>query len=376
MLALVASAVAMEDPWDCFEATSLPELQAVDADPSVAWEIAWAEVEGWVDGCLQGCADETPDCWEADCTTAEGAVVEYRATERRTDDGWSTGSDSEIELQVVAPDGWPWGALGATYTWSDSGSSTSSRRSVWGTMAWSGLLHEALPVDGTLTWSRTSGATEDSASDSASWDDGACRWSRSIEEWARFSPMLSARITMGSATGAVDWADCDDAHVGVFAGDVVGTVDPETWLPTGTTDADGDGWFAEDGDCDDADAAVYPCAAENGGDAVDSDCDGRVVDEDGDGSSTAEGDCDDLDDGAYPGATERDCNGIDEDCDGEDHCPDTGEHGLGAGGDDSGEEPTPSPDAAADAPAAEGGCGRSAAWLLALPLLGLRRRRG
>ena len=41
------------------------------------------------------------------------------------------------------------------------------------------------------------------------------------------------------------------------------------------TDADGDGWTVEDGDCDDQDSRVYPGAEEQSEtDAWDQDCDG------------------------------------------------------------------------------------------------------
>lgn len=93
-------------------------------------------------------------------------------------------------------------------------------------------------------------------------------------------------------------------------------------------DADGDGWAGDQGDCDDNDAAIHPDAPElcNG---EDDDCDGEVdegwddngdgtpdcLDGDGDGYSADEGDCDDDDPEQHPGATEF-CNGIDDDCDG------------------------------------------------------------
>jgi hypothetical protein len=106
-------------------------------------------------------------------------------------------------------------------------------------------------------------------------------------------------------------------------------------------DADGDGFELSD-DCDDADASVFPGAAEvcNG---VDDDCNGQVdegsatdastwyrdSDEDGHGDSNfpavacsapagyvSDGDdCDDGSAAAYPGAEET-CDGFDNDCDG------------------------------------------------------------
>ena len=120
-------------------------------------------------------------------------------------------------------------------------------------------------------------------------------------------------------------------------------------------DADGDGFGAGDGrvgcrpvagevirggDCNDADATVYPYGAETC-DGIDQDCDGvaddgllRVLsfadadgDGFGDGGSGVEscavaagrvrepGDCDDRDAGVYPGAPEV-CDGVDQDCDG------------------------------------------------------------
>ena len=109
---------------------------------------------------------------------------------------------------------------------------------------------------------------------------------------------------------------------------------------TASGDVDGDGWGAGE-DCDDADPAVNPGAAELC-DGVDNDCDGTVdqgaadatrwhQDGDGDGyglsgSSVTEcerpegfsadaGDCDDTEPALNPGAAEV-CDGIDNDCDG------------------------------------------------------------
>ena len=103
------------------------------------------------------------------------------------------------------------------------------------------------------------------------------------------------------------------------------------------TDGDGDGSPA-DADCDDADAAVFPGAAE-ACDGADNDCNGLVDDgvtinwfSDGDGDGygmsgipvtaceapagyvAVDGDCDDTDAAVHPGAVEL-CNLLDDNCD-------------------------------------------------------------
>ncbi len=111
----------------------------------------------------------------------------------------------------------------------------------------------------------------------------------------------------------------------------------------GPPDADSDGFLDGIDDCDDADAAVNPDAAELC-DGTDNDCDGTIdeddaddatswyLDADGDSFGDASGtavvkcnapanhvddntDCDDLDASALPGGTEV-CDGIDNDCSG------------------------------------------------------------
>jgi len=81
---------------------------------------------------------------------------------------------------------------------------------------------------------------------------------------------------------------------------------------------------AEELDCDDADPATHPGAAELCSDGVDQDCDGLDLacgcpDGDGDGHpdrACGGDDCDDLAREVHPGAAER-CNQLDDDCDGE-----------------------------------------------------------
>ena len=148
--------------------------------------------------------------------------------------------------------------------------------------------------------------------------------------------------------------DCNDLDASIYSGapetcdtidsDCDGSlVDEDTDLDNdgvpdcADTDVDGDGQNAVAAgglDCNDADATIYDGAPETC-DAIDSDCDGSIVDEDadldgdltpdcidtdddGDGvPAVADGgtDCDDTDAAIFPGATEL-CDAIDSDCDG------------------------------------------------------------
>jgi MYXO-CTERM domain-containing protein len=154
--------------------------------------------------------------------------------------------------------------------------------------------------------------------------------------------------------------DCDDADAAVGAA-----------VPA-FEDADGDGWgtapylgcdkvgVAEvDGDCADADAAVFPGAEEISGDGVDQDCDGQELcwtDGDGDGAASPtpllsddldcddrgevggiDGvDCNDVDPDIAPGLPDAPGDGVDADCDGVDPAAEPEgcgcQHGQAGGG--------------------------------------------
>ncbi len=94
-------------------------------------------------------------------------------------------------------------------------------------------------------------------------------------------------------------------------------------------DADGDGWTAEMGDCNDSNGTINPGTTEVWYDAIDQNCDGNDADQDGDGWGAE--DCNDspepvsgLREGfpglfgadVYPGAPDRPYDGVDSNCDG------------------------------------------------------------
>ena len=128
-----------------------------------------------------------------------------------------------------------------------------------------------------------------------------------------------------ASTGLPFWPDGDGDGVGVGE-PTLGCVAPP-------------GYGGADGDCDDADASIYPGAVDPTGDGIDQDCDGQddcqyAVDADGDGfgdpalplADCAGGpgiadnllDCDDADPARNPDAAEVWYDGIDQDCDGAD----------------------------------------------------------
>jgi len=134
-------------------------------------------------------------------------------------------------------------------------------------------------------------------------------------------------------TGVVTWEPgIDDVGSSTVVLTVTDGVDEgsKTWdIDVRWPDTDGDG-VRGDEDCDDTDSAVYP-GADEACDAIDSDCDGDLVDDfddtdddgtpdctdedaDGDGFDSSI-DCDDTDSAVYPGAIEL-CDFLDSDCDG------------------------------------------------------------
>ena len=151
--------------------------------------------------------------------------------------------------------------------------------------------------------------------------------------------------------GSLDAADCDDADAAIYPGaaelcdsidsncngslvDAFANFDSDTTPDCVDTDDDNDGSL-DAADCNDADAAIYPGAPELC-DAIDSDCDGSLIDDavDTDGDTTPDcvdsdddndldpdtTDCADTDPAIFTGQTELVADGIDQSCDGQELC--------------------------------------------------------
>jgi len=134
---------------------------------------------------------------------------------------------------------------------------------------------------------------------------------------------LPVSFDCAPVVGAVsEPGDCDDADPAVHPGAAEvcdgDDTDCDGLVSADEQDIDGDTFPPCAGDCDELDASVYPGAVEVC-DGLDGDCDGLVpvdeLDADGDGLAGCDGDCDDLDPAVHPAAEEV-CNGLDDDCDG------------------------------------------------------------
>ncbi|MFH1467103.1 MAG: MopE-related protein [Pseudomonadota bacterium] len=142
-----------------------------------------------------------------------------------------------------------------------------------------------------------------------------------------YGDAASSVTTCAAGSGYVaDNTDCDDTDATIYPGatevldDGIDQDCDGVDSTSAPVDADADG-FDDTVDCDDADATIYPGAAETCGDGIDQDCDGAdlacPVDADADGFDDTV-DCNDADATIYPGAAETCGDGIDQDCDGSD----------------------------------------------------------
>ena len=151
-----------------------------------------------------------------------------------------------------------------------------------------------------------------------------CYWDGDGDNVGSYPVLASDGSCAGNGESAVS-GDCDDADATVFPGatELCNGADEDCDIAIDEDfDADGDGYpigasCTVTVDCDDGDAAINPGATEVC-DGFDNNCDGSIdeeVDADGDTFTGCAGDCDDNDATVYPGATEL-CDGLDTDCDG------------------------------------------------------------
>ncbi len=180
------------------------------------------------------------------------------------------------------------------------------------------------------------GAVDDGASDVTTWYEDL--------DLDGYGSTVSATACDAPAGYITATGDCDDSVRGVnpSASEVCDGVDnncdgstdgsdaagAETWYADNDGDGFGDdslsvtqcdeapGYVADDRDCDDTDATVYPTAPESCTDTVDKNCDGAsgYSDGDADGFAACE-ECDDGDASSFPGAPET-CDDADNDCNG------------------------------------------------------------
>ncbi len=158
----------------------------------------------------------------------------------------------------------------------------------------------------TWLWSFPGGTPSTSTAQSPSVDyNTAGTYSVTLTVGDGFTTDTETKVDFITVGSSVTWyQDLDDDGYGTDAVTATLCIQPA-------------GFAAQNGDCNDANAAIKPGATEVCNN-IDDDCDGSIdegFDNDNDGFTTCEGDCDDSNALAYPGAMEL-CNGADEDCDG------------------------------------------------------------
>jgi len=227
--------------------------------------------------------------------------------------------------------------------WSSTTMIGAPERRMWGTAVWTGremIVWGGLsPSPGvgylgtgarydpqTDIWRSTSlvGAPDGRSNHSAVWADGwMLVWGgyngSDLRSGGRYAVDNAADVDQDGFS--ICTGDCDDAdparHPGAAEACDQRDNDCNDEIPPTEHDADGDGLAPCQGDCDDSSGQRYPGNAELC-DGLDNNCDGlplvSEVDVDADGTLACAGDCDDQDAARFPGNLES-CDGVDNDCD-------------------------------------------------------------
>ena len=288
------------------------------------------------------CIDPVEAYYDGDCDDGD-ASVSPGATEAAADGVDSDCDGLELCYQDLDGDGY-------------GGSSTADSSSL--DCSDSGLTTDTSDCDDT-DGGINPGASETVADGIDTDCDGGdrCWYDADLDGFGGTTTMAGTVACDGSGESTVD-SDCDDGAASVFPGaseTVADGVDQDcdggdtcftdadldgygdvTTLASADLDCSDSGESADNTDCDDGAASVYPGAAEAVADGVDQDCDGGDIcysDADGDGHGTPTttastdtdcsdlgessngSDCDDGDAAVSPEASEV-CNSVDDDCDG------------------------------------------------------------
>ena len=276
-----------------------------------------------------------------------GDGVTFETTEDVEWDSKSSRREVVVSVTVAPVDPDTSGFTTATVVWTavsyDGSGIYSGAYDVW-EASWVGTLRSDWPAD--ASFRATSSGDEEGGGES--WDDGTCAWSYSSSTSGIVVEMNTQNVWVGQSG---EGFSCNGlslfelgASLATVDGETYGLVDPETWEDLAGTDADGDHWTVEAGDCDDGDASVYCWADEIPADGIDQDCDG------------SEGDT---------GTESSDSGGDSVDSAGADSTADPADSAASDSG-----SPSPRPRRADDARCASAAGGY---WMFVLALLGMRR---